>query len=158
MTTNLPFVVAERTDVIKVPNAALRFTPPGMTQEKIRELVRASRGAGDNSSQGGDRQRQGIQRREPRSNVGQAQQGSGSSGTRDFASRLVWVLGAEKQLQPRRIRVGVSDGVMTEVLQGNLQPDELIIVGQNGGGTPAVASQRPPGFSSPGGLGGGRRR
>jgi len=44
------------------------------------------------------------------------------------------------------------------VLQGNLQPDELIIVGQNGGGTAAVASQRPPGFSNPGGLSGGRRR
>ena len=158
MTTNLAFVVAERTDVIKIPNAALRFTPPGMTQEKIRELVRVSPRAGDNSSQGGDRQKQEIQPREPRSNGSQAQQGSGRSGTRDIASRLVWVLGAEKQLQPRRVRVGVSDGVMTEVLQGNLQPDELIIVGQTSGSTPAVASQRPPGFSSPGGLSGNRRR
>jgi HlyD family secretion protein len=158
MTTNLAFVVAERTDVIKIPNAALRFTPPGMTQEKIRELVRASRGAGETSSREGDRPRQGTQSREPRSNGDPAQQSSGSAGTRDIASRLVWVLGAERQLQPRRIRVGVSDGVMTEVLQGNLQPDELVIVGQNGGGTPAVASQRPPGFSNPGGLSGGRRR
>jgi HlyD family secretion protein len=159
MTTNLAFVVAERTDVIKIPNAALRFTPPGMTQEKVRELVRASRGAGDNSSQGGNRQRQVSQSGEPRSNAGQAQQGGGSPGTRDIASRLVWVLGSEKQLQPRRIRVGVSDGLMTEVLQGNLQAGELIIVGQNGGGsTAAAASQRPPGFSSPGGLSGGRRR
>jgi HlyD family secretion protein len=156
MTTNLSFVVAERTDVVKIPNAALRFTPSGMTQDKIRELVRASRGPGNNSSEGGDRQ---TQPREPRSKGGQAQQGGDSAGTRDIASRLVWVLGAEKQLQPRRIHVGVSDGVMTEVLQGNLQPDDLIIVGQNGGGsTPAVASQRPPGFSSPGGLTGGRRR
>jgi len=156
MTTNLAFVVAERTDVIKIPNAALRFTPSGMTQDKIRELVRTSWGPGNNSSEGGDRQ---TQAREPRSNGGQAQQGGDNAGTRDIASRLVWVLGAEKQLQPRRIRVGVSDGVMTEVLQGNLQPDDLIIVGQNGGGsTPAVASQRPPGFSSPGGLTGGRRR
>ena len=156
MTTNLSFVVAERTDVVKIPNAALRFTPSGMTQDKIRELVRASRGPGNNSSEGGDRQ---TQSREPRSNGSQVQQGGDSAGTRDIASRLVWVLGAEKQLQPRRIHVGVSDGVMTEVLQGNLQPDDLIIVGQNSGGsTPAVASQRPPGFSSPGGLTGGRRR
>jgi len=156
MTTNLSFVVAERTDVVKIPNAALRFTPSGMTQDKIRELVRTSRGPGNNSSEGGDRQRQP---REPLSNEGQAQQGGDSAGTRDIASRLVWVLGAEKQLQPRRIHVGVSDGVMTEVLQGNLQPDDLIIVGQNSGGsTPSVASQRPPGFSSPGGLTGGRRR
>jgi HlyD family secretion protein len=156
MTTNLAFVVAERTDVIKVPNAALRFTPSGMTQDKIRELVRSSRVPDNDSSEGRDRQ---TQPRAPRSNGGQAQQGGDSAGTRDITSRLVWVLGAEKQLQPRRIRVGVSDGVMTEVLQGNLQPDELIIVGQNGGGsTPAAASQRPPGFSSPGGLGGGRRR
>src|SRR6185436_8014991 len=67
MTTNLAFVVAERTDVIKIPNAALRFTPPGMTQEKIRELVRASRGVVDTSSREGDRPRQGTQPREPRS-------------------------------------------------------------------------------------------
>ena len=158
MTTNLAFVVAERNDVIKIPNAAVRFTPPGMTPEKLRELVRDSRRSGNNSSELSDRQKQGTQPRVARSNGGEARQGGGSSSGSDNTSRLVWVLGAEKQLQPRRIRVGVSDGVMTEVLQGNLQPNELIIVGQNGAGSTPVASQRPPGFSSPGGLGGGRRR
>ena len=44
MTTNLAFLVAERADVVKVPNAALRFTPPGMTAEKVREQARALRG------------------------------------------------------------------------------------------------------------------
>ena len=39
---------------------------------------------------------------------------------RDIASRLVWVLGAEKQLQPRRIRVGVSDGVHDRSAPGKL--------------------------------------
>jgi len=164
MTTNLAFVVAERADVVKIPNAALRFTPPGMTPEKIRELVRSSRGAGENAAQGSGRQRPGTRPGEPRTNVGEARQGGGGSSggatavLGDNSSRLVWALGPDKQLQPRRIRVGVSDGVMTEVVQGNLRPDDLIIVGQSAGGSTPTASQRPPGFSGPGGLGGGRRR
>jgi RND family efflux transporter MFP subunit len=45
MTTNLSFVVAERTDVVKIPNAALRFTPSGMTQDKIRNWCAPPRAA-----------------------------------------------------------------------------------------------------------------
>ncbi len=34
MTANLRFLIAERTDVLKVPNAALRYRPPGVTREQ----------------------------------------------------------------------------------------------------------------------------
>ncbi len=44
MTANLTFTIAESTNVLKIPNAALRFTPAGMTPDKIREIFRASRG------------------------------------------------------------------------------------------------------------------
>src|SRR5499426_303676 len=40
MTANLTMTVAERSNVLKVPNAALRFRPQGVTPEKIRELMR----------------------------------------------------------------------------------------------------------------------
>src|SRR5262245_24168858 len=40
MTANLTITIAERQDALKVPNAALRFRPPGMTPEKMRELFR----------------------------------------------------------------------------------------------------------------------
>jgi HlyD family secretion protein len=42
MTANLTMIVDEHNDVLTVPNAALRFTPADMTQDKITELLKAS--------------------------------------------------------------------------------------------------------------------
>jgi HlyD family secretion protein len=40
MTANLTMVVDEHDNVLTVPNAALRFTPAGMTQDKIAEILK----------------------------------------------------------------------------------------------------------------------
>lgn len=39
MTTNLTMVVDEHSDVLTVPNAALRFNPPGMTPEQVTKMI-----------------------------------------------------------------------------------------------------------------------
>jgi HlyD family secretion protein len=39
MTTNLTLIVDEHTDVLTVPNAALRFNPPGLTQEQVTKMI-----------------------------------------------------------------------------------------------------------------------
>jgi HlyD family secretion protein len=49
MTADLTFAIAERNDVLKLPNAALRFRPPDITNEKIREMLRDT--AGNNPAQ-----------------------------------------------------------------------------------------------------------
>src|SRR5262245_46116704 len=49
MTANLTMTIAERFDVLKIPNAAMRFRPPGVTPEKLRELIRG----GDTQAGGG---------------------------------------------------------------------------------------------------------
>src|SRR5262245_12662850 len=49
MTANLTMTIAERNDVMKIPNAALRFRPKDMTPEKMRELMRG----GDTQAGGG---------------------------------------------------------------------------------------------------------
>ena len=41
MTANLTLIVDEHSDVLTVPNAALRFSPPGMTPEQIAKMVDA---------------------------------------------------------------------------------------------------------------------
>jgi len=46
MTANLTMVVEEHDDVLTVPNAALRFSPTGMTQEKLAELLKNTAGGG----------------------------------------------------------------------------------------------------------------
>jgi HlyD family secretion protein len=43
MTANLTVTIAERQDVLRVPNAALRFRPSDVTQEKLRELMQNAR-------------------------------------------------------------------------------------------------------------------
>jgi HlyD family secretion protein len=39
MTTNLTMIVDEHNDVLTVPNAALRFNPPGLTPEQITKMI-----------------------------------------------------------------------------------------------------------------------
>src|SRR5215813_9665591 len=58
MTANLTITIAERQDALKVPNAALRFRPQGMTPEKMRELfhggeTQAGPGAGTEAGKEG---------------------------------------------------------------------------------------------------------
>src|SRR5262249_30068349 len=55
MTANLTLTIAERQDTLKIPNAALRFRPQGMTPEKMRELFRG----GDTQARPGGRREAG---------------------------------------------------------------------------------------------------
>jgi HlyD family secretion protein len=71
--------------------------------------------------------------------------------------RIVWVLGADNKPQPRRIKLGITDGTTTEVIEGDLKEGDVIIVAQNlsAEDRPQNNQQRPPGFG--GGPGGGGR-
>lgn len=209
MTTNLTFGVAERKAVLRLPNAALRFTPKDMTPEKIRELIRNQRaaqgekseqpalspdgkdgkggqqpaqtGAGQAGQNGQNGQREGGQRRQQQASeagggqaTGQnAQAGAGGGrGTGEGQARVVWVLGPDNKPQPKRVRLGITDGTATEVMEGSLLEGEMVIVGQKVSGSSATTtSTRPPGFGGgfggpgggpggggPGGGGGGGRR
>jgi HlyD family secretion protein len=214
MTANLTITIAERQDTLKIPNAALRFRPQGMTPEKMRELFRggdhqgnsrgprpeatkdankdagkdaagakdaAIKGAQDNNqpqgTDGGERRRRGG--RGNQADGRQDQQG-GTDGARRGAAgapaasvtatppvpatspiqegqvRVVWVLGPDKQPQPRRVRLGITDGTATEIIEGDLKEGDVIIVSQTIGAEDRQNNQqRPPGFG--GGPGGGPR-
>lgn len=70
-------------------------------------------------------------------------------------TRIVWVLGPDKKPQPRRVKLGITDGTATEMIEGDLKEGEMIIVGQNiSGDARPQTTQRPPGFG--GGFGGRR--
>jgi multidrug efflux pump subunit AcrA (membrane-fusion protein) len=73
--------------------------------------------------------------------------------------RIVWVLGPDNKPQPRRVKLGITDGMATEVIEGDLKEGETVIVGQNipAEDRPQNNQQRPPGFGGgmPGGRGGG---
>jgi hypothetical protein len=67
-------------------------------------------------------------------------------------------LGQDGKPQARRIKVGLSDGASTEVVEGNLNEGDMVITGQTISSSSSGANQqnRPPGFgNAPRGVGGG---
>jgi HlyD family secretion protein len=108
MTANLTITIDERNNVLKVPNAALRFIPQGATGQQSGDAT----GAGNSNGQ-----------TEHRLAPATAPVLAGQT-------RLVWVLGQDSKPQSRRIKVGLNDGTQTEVVEGNLQEGEMVIIGQ----------------------------
>lgn len=143
MTANLTFTVAERRDVLKIPNAALRYRPQNAApRTRQSPATQSADGAASRTGERGG----GVTPATAAVLPGQV--------------RTVWVLGPDKQPQPRRVEIGLTDGSATEVVNQTVQPGELLIVGETipGGNRPAT-NQRAPGFGgAPGGrMGGGRR-
>jgi HlyD family secretion protein len=159
MTANLTITIDERNNVLKVPNSALRFRPQNANNA-------SGNAGGQGQGQGQGRRRQGGQQ-------GDNAQGAQGGGDSNFApasapvlpgqTRIVWVMGQDGKPQPRRIKVGLSDGASTEVVEGNLNEGDVVITGQtvSGSGSSSSTQQnRPPGFGNAprGGGGGGFRR
>jgi HlyD family secretion protein len=103
MTASVTVVVAERQDVARVPNAALRFRPSADLQKQIPAAMK--------SDTAPDR-------------------------------RMVWVL-REGTPEPVTVRVGITDGTLTEVVEGAVQPGEKLVSDLIGGSsTPSNAAPR----------------
>jgi HlyD family secretion protein len=118
MTANCTFVYAQRDDALRVANAALRFVPPPELLARLHPGGRTGRGA---RRQGG-----GGRRRD--------------SGTRAPDRRVVWVL-RNGQPHPVPIKIGISDGSLTEVVSGDLKAGDVVLTGATvGGGAPATAA------------------
>ena len=62
---------------------------------------------------------------------------------------IVWVLDSEGQPQPRRVKLGITDGRETAVLQGDLKEGETIITGELNDTTGAAAQQTTSPFRGP---------
>jgi HlyD family secretion protein len=162
MTANLEITIDKREGVMKVPNAALRFTPQATTGQARANANSAQRSA-----------RRAAQNANANNGAGDAAAQTDGARANSFApstapvlegqTRRVWVLGQDGAPQPRRIKVGLSDGASTEVIEGDLREGELVITGQNISGqsqSRQQSNQTAPGFGgaprTPG-AGGGRR-
>ena len=179
MTANLTVTIDERTDVLKVPNSALRFVPQTTDGQQ-------TRGGNSNGARRGAGQRQNSDGAAANNSNASAQQGDGAAaqpqgdgaaqqgGARgQFARptepvlpgqlRRVWVMGADGKPQPRRIKIGLSDGSATEVVEGDLREGDVVVTGQNitasASSTQSGGQSSAPGFGGAprvGGAGGGR--
>lgn len=194
MTATLRVVTEQRTDALRVPNAALRWRPRGSTEgtaearssgapvggapsggggnlveQVFRELpdltpaqraeieaaqaeMRERAAAIPRNAEGRQQQMQSARQRlisrvnaalnpEQRARIAEARGTRGSAGT-------VWV--AEDGAPPRAVpvRLGVTDGTVTEIVSGDLAPGQAVVVGlerPSSGASSAPAAQAPGG-------------
>ncbi|MBS1111192.1 MAG: efflux transporter, family, subunit, partial [Anaeromyxobacteraceae bacterium] len=123
MTANVTFVYAEKEDVLKVPNAALRFRPP---PSLLGDGKGGAPGAGGGGGGGGSGLRAGAAGGRP-----------GEAPDR----RTVWTL-ADNKPSPQKVKTGISDGTFTEVVEGELKAGDVVITDALGAGSPNLQNLR----------------
>ncbi len=117
MTAAVTFINASRADALRVPNAALRFRP---SPELIAQW-RGGSGAGGSGAHaaGGPAQAGGGGRAAPDAGAAQAKR-------HDPGLHTLWVVRGGKPEQVT-IHTGISDGSMTEVLDGPLRAGDSVV-------------------------------
>jgi HlyD family secretion protein len=122
MTANVSVVIAERKDALKVPNAALRFRPPEVMAKDVKtngaarlEATNGSNGQGGNRGEGHHEHNGGP---------------GGHPHGEHQPVRTVYVQADPAdptKLTPVQVKVGISDGVYTEVTEGLKEGDQVVI-------------------------------
>jgi HlyD family secretion protein len=128
MTANVSIIVAQKDEVLKVPNAALRFMPPKSEESETRH-------SGVTPTKGGESSRAIL------------------VGGVSLVPRTIWKQGNNGEPVPVVVQTGISDGAWTEILSETVAEGDEVIVGidQSRGGT--KTGGLPPGFGT-----GGQRR
>jgi HlyD family secretion protein len=120
MTANVSVIVAHKDNVLQIKNAALRYRPaeatPAMSGSRL--------GSGGSTT------------REP----GRAQRGAARE--RGTSERTVYVLSGGRP-QPVQIKTGISDGIVTEVIDG-LKEGDRVITAESSSKSPAASPPTNP--------------
>jgi HlyD family secretion protein len=123
MTANVSIIVASKSDILKIPNAALRFRPSDKELGKpAAEQAVAEQPAKTGGRPGGPPSTGGGPRREGAAQGGQP--GTRPAGQRSYA---VWIL-EENKLKRAPVTIGISDGMFTEATGGDLKEGQDVIV------------------------------
>lgn len=157
MTATVSIVTGEAKGVLRVPNAALRFTPNLTAEEmkaimeEMRQKIMAKRQT-EGQPSGGEPaalRLRGESAGGPRM-MSFSQEGNISpGGTGSRRPSTVWYLDEKGKLSMVFIRPGVTDNTYTEIVRGDLKEGQLVIVGYESGGgsssTSSSSSSRNPG-------------
>ena len=140
MTAYVSISVAERHDVLMVPNAALRYKPVNAELQKP-----AARQKSENISSGQPGNPQVSTGREggltERARPGNEKRLEGQM--HNAFSGKVYVLESD-QLKPVSITLGITDNRNTEIVGGDLKEGDMIVVGEAQADKPASSGSRPP--------------
>jgi HlyD family secretion protein len=143
MTANVNFVFANRDNVLRVPNAALRFRPSSDLLSVLKMEPARAKG-GDWNSDG-------------RAGGGGRSKGPGAGGDDAPDRKTVWVL-ASGVPRSTRIKTGTTDGTKTEIVDGPLaEGDQVVTDATLTGGAKPSAGFMPGAPPAPPRGGGGPR-
>jgi len=130
MTANVTFVYAQKDDVLKVPNSALRFRPPPSLLGDAKGGAAGARpgGAGAGGASGG---------------TGGGLRPGGAGGRPGDAPerRTVWTLNDGKP-EAKKIKTGITDGSFTEIAEGDVKAGDMVITDALGAGSPNLQNLR----------------
>jgi HlyD family secretion protein len=155
MTATVSIITGEAKDVLRVPNAALRFTP-NLPAEELQKIMKE---AGDRMMAGRRQEGAPVPAAGPDGRAGQeageshasgfGPAGAPSQGTRMRQPSRVWYQDESGKLQVAFVKPGVADTAYTEVLRSDLKEGQMIIMGLLSSNPSAPAA-------GPGGPGGQR--
>ena len=114
MTANVRIVIDQKESVLQVPNAALRFRPPGIETTERERPARPGGGPGPGGGRGG-----------------------GATAGR------VWIVGPDGKPAAVPVQLGIGDGTYTEVARGEIKEGQQVIVGVATPGAPAQPAAGP---------------
>jgi HlyD family secretion protein len=175
MTATVSIIVGEAKNVLRVSNAALRFTPNlsaeelAKIQQEMRDRMMAQRqaqgGEAGAAGQGGTAPTKTGAR--PEGQGGQIafnRQGGGADGgeggqsgrTRQQIPR-VWLLDANGKMRMAFLRTGVADTSYSEIVRGDLKEGDVVILGTLTATTATSSNPGMGGMMFMGGPPGGRR-
>ena len=127
MTAYVNIGVQKRSDVLLVPNAALRFKPadaPDKKPENGQKPASTATGSGTGAGMGGG---------------APAATGEKKGRKRDSQSGTVYVLDGD-QIRPVSVQIGITDNRNTEVVSGDLKPGDRVVTGENTGNSKPPSS------------------
>lgn len=135
MTATVEFLIETVDDVMKVPNAALRFRPNEQMMLELRERMQAQRAAaGDSAAASGapgaaapGRPATGGWASAGGGGWASAGGGQGFGGSSDRA--MLWYLDEEGNLSVLRARTGITDGSQTEISGRGIEEGMQVIAG-----------------------------
>jgi HlyD family secretion protein len=108
LTANLKFLVAERQNVLMVPNAALRWSPkPDQIEPRVRQVLRERK----------------------RNNPGDQEASAGKEDKAGPRLGVVW-LPRGQYVKPVKVSLGLSDGSLTEIQNSKLKQGMQVVVGE----------------------------
>lgn len=133
MTATVEFLIETAEDVIKVPNAALRFRPNEQMMTEMRERMAAERAAsGDTTSRRPGGQQGAAPGQASPGGWGGAPNGSGGfqgAGGANSNRAMLWYLDQNGNISILPVRTGITDGSMTQITGDGVEEGMQVIAG-----------------------------